>query len=119
MNPAPFNRAEVKALRAGLGFSQELMAERTGLSLSHYQVIEGGTAPITDLVNNALRWIEHVRGVAASDVCGACDGRGTLRPDTPGQRRGNIRARIPCVACDGQAIARARTFETTGETHVA
>jgi hypothetical protein len=100
-------RAELKALRTRLEFGPTLMAERIGLSLSHYLAIEDGTAPINLLINNAVRWLDHVKGAAPSDVCGSCDGRGTIRPDTPGQRQGNIRARVPCEACEGEGVKRA------------
>lgn len=99
-------RADLLAIRTDLGLTQGVMAERIGISRQHYLDLEAGNALISLMLNNAIRWVQHVKAELPSNICGPCDGTGTIRP-TEGPMRGGVRPRIRCEACEGEGVKRA------------
>ncbi len=97
---------DLRRIRLDLGLEPGPMAERVGISRRHWIDLEAGNGVISSLLENAVRWVEHTRGAGASDICGACDGSGTVRipEDPPNPRR--MPPRTKCAACDGQGVPR-------------
>ncbi len=95
--PPPLTIPELVEIRVRLGLSPEQMAHRAGLTVPHYKDLERGYAPFRPLVENAIRWVEHMGGEPVSGVCQACDGVGNVR------RAGSNR-REKCGGCDGEGV---------------
>lgn len=94
---------DVAALRARLGYSQEEFGDRLGVSQTTIAALERGTTRITRLIENALRWLDHVNGAPPEGVCRTCDGTGTVRRID--RDRPHLAPRVRCEACDGQGVA--------------